>query len=114
MTSRILKASGCKVAGIDIDQRRVDVALSLGMDKGFSPSKEDVVDEMIRFSNGYGVDSAIITASTESSEVLNQAMEMCRKKGRVVIVGAVGINLKREELYKRGPSAQYSKLKQSL
>ena len=101
LVSQILKANGCKVAGIDLDQRRVDAALSLGMDRGLNPSRDEVVDEVIRFSGGYGVDSVIIAASTESSEVINQAMEMCRKKGRVVIVGAVGLNLKREDFYKK-------------
>lgn len=101
LTVQMLKANGCKVIGIDIDCRRVDLALSLGMGKGLNPAKDNIVDELVRFSNGYGVDSAIITASTESSEAVNQAMEMCRKKGKVVIVGAVGLNLKREEFYKK-------------
>lgn len=101
LTSQVLIANGCKVVGIDVEQRRVDIAASLGMDKGLNPAKHDIVGEVVKFSNGYGVDAAILTASTESSDVVNQAMEMCRKKGKVVIVGAVGLNLKREELYKK-------------
>ena len=101
LTVQMLKSAGCRVIGIDLDQRRIDIALSSGMDKGLNPTKDNPVDEVIRFSNGYGVDSVIITASTESSEVINQAMEMCRKKGKVVIVGAVGLNLKREEFYRK-------------
>jgi len=101
LTSQMLKTAGCRVIGIELDQRRIDAAFSSGMDKGINPTKDNPVDEVMRFSNGYGVDSVIITASTESSEVINQAMEMCRKKGKVVIVGAVGLNLKREEFYKK-------------
>ena len=101
LVCQMLKANGCKVIGIDMDQRRVDVAFSLGMDKGLNPTKDNIVDEVIKFSNRYGADSVIITASTESSEVVNQAMEICRKKGKVTIVGAVGLNLKRDEFYKK-------------
>lgn len=101
LTVQMAKVAGCKVIGIDLEQRRIDIASSLGMDKGLNPTKDNIMDGVIKFSNGYGVDSVIITAATESSEVINQAMEICRKKGKVVIVGAVGLNLKREEFYKK-------------
>jgi len=101
LTSQMLKANGSKVIGIDIDRKRVDIALSLGIDRGLNPGEDNIIDEVIGFSDGFGVDSVIITASTENSEIINQAMEMCRKKGRVVIVGAVGLNLRREEFYKK-------------
>jgi len=102
LTFQMLKASGCKVIGVDIDQRRVDLALSLGMDKGLNPTENNnVLGEVVRFCGGYGVDSVIISASTENSEVINDAMKMCRKKGKVVIVGAVGLNLERHEFYKK-------------
>lgn len=101
LTAQLVKVAGCKVIGIDLEQRKIDLASSLGLDKGLNPAKDNIVDEVIKFSNGYGADSVIITAATESSEVINQAMEMCRKKGKVVIVGAVGLNLKREEFYKK-------------
>lgn len=101
LACQMLRSNGCKVVGIDVDQRRVDLALSLGIDKGLNPTEDNIIDEVVKFSNGYGVDSAIVTASTESSEAINQAMEMCRKKGRVVIVGEAGLNLKRGEFYKK-------------
>ena len=101
LACQMLRSNGCKIVGIDVDQRRVDLALSLGIDKGLNPTEDNIIDEVVKFSNGYGVDSAIVTASTESSEAINQAMEMCRKKGRVVIVGEVGLNLKRGEFYKK-------------
>ena len=64
LSVQMLKANGNKVIGIDVDQRRVDMALSLGLDKGLNPAKDDVISEVIKFSDGYGADSVIITAST--------------------------------------------------
>ncbi len=101
LISQMLKANGCRVVGIDINQKRIDLALSLGMDKGLNVTQDDIVREVINFSDGYGVDSVVIAASTENSEVINQAIEMCRKKGKVVIVGAVGLDIKRDEFYKK-------------
>ena len=101
LTVQMLKAAGCRVAGIDLNQRRINIAMGLGMDKGLNPARDNIVEEAIRFSNGFGVDSVILTAATGSSEPVNQAMEMCRRKGKVVIVGAVGLDLKRDEFYKK-------------
>jgi len=98
---QMLKANGCRVIGFDPDPERVEMALSLGMDRGPEESGESVVEAALRFSRGYGVDSVIITAATESSEVVNRAMEMCRKKGKVIIVGAVGLDLERDEFYRK-------------
>jgi predicted dehydrogenase/threonine dehydrogenase-like Zn-dependent dehydrogenase len=101
MTAQMLKASGCQVIGIDLEPGRIERALSLGMDKGLNPGEGGTVDEVMRFADGFGVDSAIITAATESSTVINEAMQMCRKKGIVVIVGAVGLNLDRTDFYRK-------------
>ncbi len=98
---QMLKTAGCRVIGVDLEQTRINAALSLGMDKGLNPATDSIVDEVIRFTDGYGADSVVLTAATESSEPINQAMEMCRKKGKVVIVGAVGLDIKRNEFYKK-------------
>lgn len=99
ITFQILKANGCKVIGVDLDERRLELSRSAGIDKCLNPSKDDIVSEAVRFANGHGVDSVIITASTESSELINQTMAMSRRKGKVVIVGAVGLNLLRNDFY---------------
>ena len=52
-----------------------------------------------RWTGGYGADAAIVTAATASHEVVSQAMQACRKKGRVVLVGDVGLNLVRQDMY---------------
>ena len=101
LTMQLLKLSGCKVIGIDLEQKRIDKALSLGLDIGFNPNKLNIVEEVIRNTNGYGADSAVITASSASSAVINQAMEMCRKKGRIVVVGDVPLNIERKYFYEK-------------
>ncbi|MFZ3136491.1 MAG: bi-domain-containing oxidoreductase [Thermodesulfovibrionales bacterium] len=101
LTMQLLKLSGCNVIGIDLEQKRLDKALSLGLDMGFNPNKVNIVEEIIRSTNGYGADSAVITASSASSAVINQAMEMCRKKGKVVVVGDVSLNIERKHFYEK-------------
>jgi len=101
LTVQLLKLSGCKVIGIDLEQKRIDKALSLGLDIGFNPNKVNIVEEVIRNTNGYGADSAVITASSASSTVINQAMEMCRKKGKIVVVGDIPLNIERKYFYEK-------------
>ena len=101
ITSQILKASGCRVLGIDIDENRINKAMSFGLHKGINAKSYDIVHEIIQNTNGFGADAVIITAASESDSLINQSVEMCRRKGKVVIVGDIAINIKREEFYKR-------------
>ncbi len=101
LTAQMLKSAGCKVIGIDLNQERINKAISLGLEKGLNTNEVNIVEEVIRNTGWYGADSVIITATSKSSSVINQAMEMCRKKGKVVIVGAVNLNLERGEFYKK-------------
>lgn len=101
LTVQMLKANGCRVVGIDVDQRRIDQAQDLGLDLGLNASAGNATDDGIRFSQGHGADVVIVTAASPSSEIMGQAMDLCRKKGRVVIVGDVGLDLKREKFYKK-------------
>ncbi|MBI5413548.1 bi-domain-containing oxidoreductase [Candidatus Peregrinibacteria bacterium] len=98
LTCQILKAAGCKVIGIDISAGRCGLAKKCGADFTFTGVS---MNEIKRITDGFGVDAAIITASTDSNEPLNQAMEMTRKKGTVVVVGAVGLNLSRSPWYEK-------------
>lgn len=101
ITCQILKVSGCRVLGIDIDENRINKAMSFGLYKGINAKSYDIVHEIIQNTNGFGADAVIITAASESDSLINQSVEMCRRKGKVVIVGDVAINIKREEFYKR-------------
>lgn len=101
LSVQILKASGCKVIGIDIDERRLNIANTTGCDYVINSSNYDVIKEVEKITEGYGVDATIITAAANSNEVLSQAFNICRKKGKVVLVGVVGKEYKREDMYKK-------------
>lgn len=78
LTVQLLKANGCRTIGIDLDKNRIDLALSLGMELGFSPG--DDLDQIARLTDGNGADGIIITAATPSHEVISSAFKACRKK----------------------------------
>ena len=101
ITAQLLKANGCRVIGIDLEEKRIEKAVELGIDKGINARNEDVVSTSIAFSGGYGVDAVIIAAASKSKEPLAQAFQMCRKKGRVILVGVVGMEINREDMYKK-------------
>ena len=101
LTTQMLRNCGCHVIGIDLSQSRIEKAVSLGMELGLNPVKTDIVEEVIRNTGGYGADAVVISAASESSCIINQAMKMCRKKGKIVIVGAVNMDIEREEFYKK-------------
>ena len=97
---QILKAAGAHVIGIDIMKGRVELAKELGADICFVGGK-DAVGKVMKYTDKIGVDSVIIYAATSSSEPVKQAMQMVRKKGRVVVVGAVGMELDRSPFYEK-------------
>ena len=89
------------IIAIDLDDRRLTIAQTNGAKYILNPIKENILDETIKITEGYGVDSVIITAATSSNEPLAQAFQMCRKKGRVILVGVVGMEINREDMYKK-------------
>ena len=101
LTCQILKTNGCRVVGTDLDVKRIGLAKDLGMDLGVSPQETNYIDQVMRLTDGVGADGVIITAATRSDAVVSSAFHMCRKKGRVVLVGDVGLNLNREDFYKK-------------
>lgn len=101
LSVQMLKASGCKVIGIDIDERRLDIARKTGCDFVIDSSKQDAAKEVDKITEGLGVDAAIITAAANSSKILSEAFNICRKKGKVVLVGVVGNEYKREDMYEK-------------
>ncbi len=96
---QLLKANGCKVLGTDLDSKKLDLAKKLGADEVCSPS--EVVEKAKLFTNGNGSDAVIIAASTSSNQPIIDAGEISRMKGRVVIVGLVGMDVPRNEYYKK-------------
>ena len=99
LTVQLLKASGCRVLGSDLNRSRRELAAESGADVVADPA--DLIEAARAFSQGHGIDSVIITASTKSNEPVETAGEIARHKGRVVVVGAVGMTLPREPYYKK-------------
>jgi len=101
IAAQLLRTNGCRVIGVDIDPERVRLALENGMDHGLDPATEGYVQGVHKLTDGFGADAVIVTAATESNQVISEAMRACRKKGRVVLVGDVGLNLNRADFYKK-------------
>ena len=108
LTVQMLIANGCRVLGIDYDSSRCDLARKFGADVVNLSKDEDPLSAANSFSRGRGVDAVIIAASSKSDEVMHQAAEMCRKRARIVLVGVVGLNLKRDDFFKKEISFQVS------
>jgi predicted dehydrogenase/threonine dehydrogenase-like Zn-dependent dehydrogenase len=99
ITAQLLVANGCVVIGVDPDQDRVDLALKNGMHYGVNPNNENYIDRVMAFSEGVGADGVIVTAASKDNQIIREAMQACRKKGRIVLVGDVGLDLHREDFY---------------
>lgn len=95
---QLLKANGCRVLGFDPDRRRAALALELGADQAVSDGLERAT---AAFTDGAGADAVIVCASAKSSEPVNLAAEISRLKGRVVVLGMVGLDLDRDAFYRR-------------
>lgn len=108
VTAELLRANGCRVIGYDFDQQKVDLALQRGI-TAFNPATgTDPVKFVQQFTNETGADGVIITASAKTDEVIHQAAEMSRQRGRIILVGVIGLNLRRDDFYKKELSFQVS------
>lgn len=108
MTVQLLRASGCRVIGADLDEAKLELARSLGA-AGVNASDSDALLRIAReYSRGRGVDGVIITAATDSNEPVHQAAQMCRKRGRIVLVGVVGPEIRRSDFYEKELTFQVS------
>ncbi len=105
---QLLRANGCNVLGIDTDASRVAMARELGATGVDLSAGEDPLERAAAFSNGRGVDAVLLTASTKSDEPVHQAAEMCRQRGRIVLVGVTGLKLSRADFYEKEISFQVS------
>ena len=94
----LLKAQGCRVFGIDLDPAKLELAHALGADAVATGSPLQAVKD---FSGSFGVDAVVMTAATESNEPIEFASEACRTKGRIVLVGVVGLQIPRPPFFKK-------------
>jgi len=108
MTVQLLRAQGCRVLAVDFDEQKLALARSYGAQTCNPGAGEDVVAAGMAFSRGRGVDGVIITASTKSSDPVTQAAHMCRKRGRIVLVGVTGLELNRADFYEKELTFQVS------
>jgi predicted dehydrogenase/threonine dehydrogenase-like Zn-dependent dehydrogenase len=100
LVTQLLRAHGCRVIGADTDPARVQLALQLGM-HGALPDQTGSPESVLRMTGGIGADGVIVTAATADHGLISQAFGMCRRKGRVVLVGDVGLNLQRQDMYEK-------------
>jgi predicted dehydrogenase/threonine dehydrogenase-like Zn-dependent dehydrogenase len=101
ITVQLLKANGCRVLGIDFNKDKVEQGMRLGLDEGVVLDRDDPQQAVDRFSNGRGADLTLITAATSSNQPIELAGEITRRKGRIVVVGAVGLNIPRDIYYRK-------------
>jgi predicted dehydrogenase/threonine dehydrogenase-like Zn-dependent dehydrogenase len=108
VTVQLLRAHGCRVLGIDVDASRLELARRFGAEVVDLSVTPDPVAAATQFSRGRGVDAVIVTAATPSSEPMHHAALMCRKRGRIVLVGVTGLELSRDDFFKKELSFQVS------
>lgn len=108
VTAELLIANGCNVIGFDFDPEKIRIAKEKGV-TAINPSEgTDQVKFVESITENVGADGVIITASNKSDEIISQSARMCRKRGRVVLVGVVGLNISRADFYEKEISFQVS------
>ncbi len=105
---QILVANGCRVLAVDFDGDKLDLAKKFGAEVYDLSKGDNPVAAGIAFSRGIGVDGVLITASTQSSDPVSHAANMCRTRGRIVLVGVTGLKLNRSEFYEKELTFQVS------
>ncbi len=108
MTVQLLRAHGCRVLGLDFDPAKLALAKQFGAEVVDLAAGQDPVTIATAYSRGRGVDAVIVTAATKSSEPMHQAALMCRKRGRIVLVGVTGLELSRDDFFKKELTFQVS------
>jgi predicted dehydrogenase/threonine dehydrogenase-like Zn-dependent dehydrogenase len=108
LTVQLLRAHGCRVLGLDFDSEKLSIARQFGAEVVDLSTGADPLAAAENFSRARGVDAVIVTAATKSSEPMHQAALMCRKRGRIVLVGVTGLELSREDFFKKELTFQVS------
>ena len=99
LTVQILRAAGCRVVGVEPIEARRALAAGLGTERTATPQEAGA--SIADWTGGLGADAAIVTAASKSDTLVNDAVELLRHKGRLVLVGDVGLGLDRRPLYER-------------
>lgn len=101
LSAQLLLANGCRVVGIDLDADKCRLAASWGVYTVNPAQGQDPVHSVLEYTRGAGADAVIITASAKTNEIISQAARMSRKRGRIILVGVVGLELSRAEFYEK-------------
>ena len=107
ISCQLLKANGCRVIGIDLDQSKCDLAKKWGV-VALNPARDNPWESIRALTGNYGADGVLITASSKSNNVISQAAKISRKRGRIILVGVVGLAINRTDFYEKELSFQVS------
>ena len=108
VTAELLKANGCNVIGFDFDSEKIRLAKEKGIDAINPTEGTDQVKYVMNVTNSVGADGVVITASNKSNEIITQSAQMSRKRGRIVLVGVIGLDISRADFYEKELSFQVS------
>ena len=108
ITAELLLANGCNVIGFDFDTEKIKIAKQKGIIAVNPSDGTDQVNFVKSYTNGVGADGVIITASNKSNEIISQSANMSRKKGRIVLVGVIGLNISRADFFEKEITFQVS------
>ena len=108
ITAELLLANGCNVIGFDFDSEKIRIAKEKGI-IAINPSEGTDQVKFVKFyTKGIGADGVIITASNKSNEIISQSANMCRKRGRIILIGVIGLDIRRSDFYEKEISFQVS------
>lgn len=108
IVAQLLRANGCRVVGVEFDQAKLDLAAKWGVIPVNPAKGDDQVKVVEELTNGVGADGVIITASAHDDSIIHNACLMSRKRGRIILVGVIGLNMRRDDFYKKELSFQVS------
>lgn len=106
ITVQGLRAAGCRVAGVEPVEKRRVLGKELGAELALDPA--EAAEAISAWSGRTGADAVVITASAKGDELVNDAVRMLRRKGRVVPVGDIGLDFDRDALYEREADVRIS------
>ena len=108
MTVQILIANGCKVIGTDFNKNRIALAQKYGAQTVDLSTGTDPVEAVMAMTNSIGADGVLIAASAKDDQIVHQSAQMSRKRGRIVLVGVVNLNINRSDFYEKELTFQVS------
>ncbi|HEY0777078.1 MAG TPA: bi-domain-containing oxidoreductase [Gemmatirosa sp.] len=100
LTAQLLRANGCRVIGIDRDASRLALAERFGA-VAVDGSGGGAAEHVLALTNGVGADAVLLTLASQSDDPVHDAAVMSRKRGRIVLVGVTGLNLRRDDFYRK-------------